>query len=90
MAVGGFIILVFLIAAGAGSWVYKATGFENDPDKTVLDPSQAEIRPPKPAKEESTFLRLIGCSGPLSCIDNFFTNVTMLAIWLATRLKFLF
>lgn len=78
-------ILVCLIAAGAGAWVYKDTGFENDPDKTVLDPAtQTEIRQPKPKEQGNIFKRT------WVFIDNFFTNVTMLSIWLATRLKFLF
>lgn len=78
-------ILVFLVAAGAGAWVYKGTGFENDPDKTVLDPAtQTEIPPEPKEQKENIFKRTF------VFIDNLFTNVTMLSIWLATRLKFLF
>lgn len=85
MAAGGFLLLAFLIAVGTGAWVYKTTQFEHDPDKTILDPaSQNEIQQQKPnAKKKNILVRFF------LLIDSVCDGITMLAIWLATRLKFL-
>ena len=85
MAAGGFLLLAILIAVGTGAWVYNTTRFEHDPDQTILDAaSQSEIQLQKPpAKKKNILVRL------LYLIDNICDGITMLSIWLATRMKFL-